>query len=182
MDPAQRSIVLIGLMGAGKTTIGRRLASALKLPFHDADHEIETAAGCTVSEFFARHGEAAFRDGERRVIARLLDGPRHVLATGGGAFMAAETRAVIRDKGLSIWLRANLDLLMERVSRRQTRPLLQTPDPRAVMERLMAERYPIYAQADITIDSTGAPHDAIVGDILKALKAHFANAAAEVPS
>ena len=171
MEFDQRSIVLIGLMGAGKTTIGRRLAAALKLPFFDADHEIEIAAGCTVAEFFERFGEANFRDGERRVIARLLEGPRHVLATGGGAFMALETRALIREKGLSIWLRADLDLLMERVTRRQTRPLLKNPDPRAVMERLIAERYPIYAEADFTIDSNGGPHDSIVSDIIKALKA-----------
>lgn len=177
-DPTARSIVLVGLMGAGKTTIGRRLANALKLPFFDADHEIERAAGCTVTEIFARHGEAAFREGERRVIARLLEGPRHVLATGGGAFMAPETRALIHANGLSIWLRAGLDLLMERVSRRPTRPLLQNPDPRAVMERLMTERYPIYAEADITIDSTGGPHDAIVHEIVKALKAHACASAA----
>ena len=170
----QRSIVLIGLMGAGKTTIGRRLASMLKLPFNDADHEIETAAGCSIAEFFERFGEQAFRDGERRVIARLLDGPRHVLATGGGAFMAAETRALIRDKGLSVWLRADLDLLMERVSRRQTRPLLKNSDPRGVMERLIAERYPVYAEADITIDSTAGPHDSIVAEIIKVLKQHAA--------
>jgi shikimate kinase len=174
MDDRQRSIVLIGLMGAGKTTIGRRLAGALRLPFHDADAEIELAAGCSVAEFFERFGEAAFRDGERRVIARLLDGPRHVLATGGGAFMAPDTRELIREKGLSIWLRADLDLLMERVSRRQTRPLLKSPDPRAVMQRLMTERYPVYAQADLVIDSRGGPHDAIVAEIVKAMNARKA--------
>ena len=174
MSPTPRSIVLIGLMGAGKTTIGRRLASQLNLPFHDADHEIEAAAGCSVSEIFARHGEPAFRDGERRVIARLLDGPRHVLATGGGAFMNEQTRALIREKGLSVWLRADLDLLMERVSRRQNRPLLKTGNPRATMERLMNERYPIYAEADIVVDSTGAPHDHIVHDVIKAIKAYMA--------
>jgi shikimate kinase len=178
MTPPSRSIVLIGLMGAGKTTIGRRLASYLNLPFFDADHEIEAAAGCTVSEIFARHGEPAFRDGERRVIARLLDGPRHVLATGGGAFMNEQTRGLIREKGLSIWLRADLDLLMDRVSRRQNRPLLKTGDPRATMERLMNERYPIYAEADIVVDSTGAPHDHIVQDVVKAIKTYTEKTAA----
>lgn len=166
---AERSIVLVGLMGAGKSTVGRRLAAALRLPFHDADQEIETAAGCSISDFFDRYGEAAFRDGERKVIRRLLDGPRHVLATGGGAFMDPTTRALIKEKGLSVWLRANIDLLMERVTKRPTRPLLKNDDPRATMERLMAERYPIYAEADITVDSNGGPHDAIVQQILSQL-------------
>lgn len=174
MPFSSRSIVLIGLMGAGKTTIGRRLAAQLALPFADADHEIEAAAGCTVAEIFARHGEQAFREGERKVIARLLEGPRHVLATGGGAFMNAETRDLIREKGLSVWLRADLDLLMERVARRQNRPLLQTADPRAVMQRLMTERYPVYAEADVVVDSTGAPHDHIVQDVIRAIKAYTA--------
>jgi shikimate kinase len=174
MPPTSRSIVLIGLMGAGKTTIGRRLAAQLGLPFFDADHEIEAAAGCSVTEIFERHGEPAFRDVERKVIARLLEGPRHVLATGGGAFMNLQTRTLIREKALSIWLRADLDLLMERVSRRQNRPLLKTPNPRATMEKLMTERYPIYAEADLTIDSTGAPHDHIVQDTIRAIKAHAA--------
>ncbi len=162
----QRSIVLVGLMGAGKSTVGRRLATALHLPFHDADQEIETAAGCTISDFFERYGEQAFRDGERRVISRLLDGPRHVLATGGGAFMDPNTRDLIKHQGLSIWLRAGIELLMTRVAKRQTRPLLQTGDPRATMEKLMAERYPIYAEADITIESNGGPHDTVVQQIL----------------
>jgi shikimate kinase len=156
-------------MGAGKSTVGRRLAAALRLPFHDADQAIETAAGCSISDFFDRYGEAAFRDGERKVIRRLLDGPRHVLATGGGAFMDPTTRALIKEKGLSVWLRANIDLLMERVTKRPTRPLLKNDDPRATMERLMAERYPIYAEADITVDSNGGPHDAIVQQILSQL-------------
>jgi shikimate kinase len=181
MPISSRSIVLIGLMGAGKTTIGRRLAVHLNLPFSDADQEIETAAGCTVSEIFARHGEPAFRDGERKVIARLLDGERRVLATGGGAFMNAETRALIRERGLSIWLRADIDLLMERVGRRQNRPLLKTGDPRAVMERLMAERHPVYAQADVVVDSTGAPHDHIVQDVIRAIKAYTAKAEVAAP-
>jgi shikimate kinase len=162
----ERPIVLVGLMGAGKSTIGRRLAAALKLPFHDADAEIETAAGCSISDFFERYGEPAFREGERRVIARLLSGPRHVLATGGGAFMDPTTRTLIKKMGFSVWLRADIGLLMERVSKRPTRPLLKNSDPRGTMERLMAERYPIYAEADLTVDSNGGPHDAIVQRIL----------------
>jgi shikimate kinase len=167
----ERSIVLVGLMGAGKSTVGRRLANAMRLPFHDADQEIETAAGCSISDFFETYGEAAFRDGERKVIARLLKGPRHVLATGGGAFMDPATRALIKNEGLSIWLKANIDLLMERVAKRQTRPLLKNGDPRGTMERLMAERYPTYAQADITVESNGGPHDTVVQDILSKLAA-----------
>lgn len=163
---AARSIVLVGLMGAGKSTVGRRLANALKLPFHDADQEIETAAGCSISDFFERYGEPAFREGERKVIARLLAGPRHVLATGGGAFMDPTTRALIKAQGFSVWLRADIGLLMERVLKRPTRPLLKNDDPRATMERLMAERYPVYAEADLTVDSNGGPHDAIVQRIL----------------
>lgn len=166
---AGRPLVLVGLMGAGKSTVGRRLGNALRLPFHDADQEIETAAGCSVSDFFERYGEAAFRDGERKVIARLLNGPRHVLATGGGAFMDTTTRALIKKQGLSIWLRADITLLMERVTKRPTRPLLQNGDPRATMERLMGERYPTYAEADITVDSNGGPHDTVVQQILAQL-------------
>lgn len=168
---AERSIVLVGLMGAGKSTVGRRLASVLRLPFHDADQEIETAAGCSISDFFERYGEPAFRDGERKVIARLLAGPRHVLATGGGAFMDPTTRVLIKSQGLSVWLRANIDLLMERVTKRPTRPLLKNEDPRGTMERLMAERYPVYAEADITVDSNGGPHDTVVQQILSQLNA-----------
>lgn len=157
-------------MGAGKTTVGRRLAAALDLPFADADQEIEAAAGCSISEFFERHGEAEFRNGERRVIARLLDGPVCVLSTGGGAFMDPETRQKIKETGTSIWLRAELDLLMERVSRRPTRPLLKQDDPRKVMERLMKERYPVYAEADIIVDTGEGPHEAVVAKIIDALK------------
>jgi len=167
----ERSLVLVGLMGAGKSTVGRRLGNALRLPFHDADQEIETAAGCSISDFFERYGEAAFRDGERKVIARLLAGPRHVLATGGGAFMDPTTRALIKKQGLSIWLRADIGLLMERVNKRPTRPLLQNGDPRATMERLMAERYPVYAEADVTVDSNGGPHDTVVQQILTQIAA-----------
>lgn len=168
--PQERSLVLVGLMGAGKSTVGRRLASALRLPFHDADQEIEAAAGCTISDFFERYGEQAFREGERKVIARLLAGPRHVLATGGGAFMDTDTRRLIKDRGLSIWLRADISLLLERVTKRPTRPLLKTGDPRATMEQLITDRYPIYAEADITIETGAGPHGAAVRAIIAALK------------
>jgi shikimate kinase len=165
-----RSIVLVGLMGVGKTTVGRRLATLLHLPFVDADHEIEEAAGCSVTEIFARFGEQAFRDGERRVIGRLLDGPRRVLATGGGAFMDARTRAAIKRRGISVWLKADIGLLMERVGRKGNRPLLQTADPRATLERLAAERYPVYAEADLTVESREGPHDRVVKSIVHALR------------
>jgi shikimate kinase len=148
-----KSLVLIGMMGAGKTSVGRQLAHKLGLPFVDADHEIETAAQATITEIFERDGEAAFRNGERRVIARLLEGPVCVLATGGGAFMAAETRDKIRAQGISIWLRADLDLLARRVGRRRDRPLLKDGDPRETLSRILAIRTPVYAEADITIDS-----------------------------
>ncbi|QRM29896.1 shikimate kinase [Microvirga sp. VF16] len=168
-----RSLVLVGLMGAGKSTVGRRLAQTLKLPFRDADHEIETAAGMTIPEIFAIHGEDHFRDGERRVIARLLQEGPIVLATGGGAFMNQETRSRIAEQGLSLWLKADLDILMRRVRKRTTRPLLQNPDPEGTMRRLMELRYPVYATADITIDSHEAPHDRVVADIVKALGEWF---------
>jgi len=167
---SDRSIVLVGLMGVGKTTVGRRLASLLHLPFLDADHEIEEAAGCSVSEIFARFGESSFRDGERRVIARLLDGPRHILATGGGAFMDARTREAIKRRAVSVWLKADVGLLMERVGRKGTRPLLQTADPRGTMERLVTERYPVYAEADLTVESREGPHDRVVKAIVHALR------------
>lgn len=170
--PHERTLVLVGLMGAGKSTVGRRLASSLRLPFHDADHEIEAAAGCSISDFFERYGEKAFREGERKVIARLLSGPRHVLATGGGAFMDPDTRKVIKERGLSIWLRADISLLLERVTKRPTRPLLKDGDPRATMERLIEERYPIYAEADIVVDSNGGPHEAVMHQIITKLAAH----------
>ncbi len=164
-----RSLVLVGLMGAGKSTVGRRLAQTLKLPFRDADHEIEAAAGMTIPDIFAIHGEEHFRDGERRVIARLLQEGPIVLATGGGAFMNAETRQNIAENGISIWLKADLDILMRRVRKRDTRPLLRNPDPEGTMRRLMDLRYPVYATADITIDSREAPHDRVVADVIKAL-------------
>lgn len=163
------AIVLVGLMGAGKTTIGRRLAEKLGLVFVDADHEIELAAGQTIPEIFAQHGETYFRDGERKVIARLLDNGAQVLATGGGAYMNVETRKVIRRHGISIWLRADFDLLMARVRRRSNRPLLQNDDPEAVMRKLIAERYPVYAEADITVDSRDIAHTSIVNTIIKTL-------------
>jgi shikimate kinase len=167
----RRTIVLVGLMGAGKTKIGRRLAARLHLPFADSDEAIETAAGETIEEIFRHRGEAAFRDGERRVIARLLQGPVHILATGGGAFMDAGTRAVIAEQGVSVWLRADLDVLFARVSRRSNRPLLKTPDPRAVLAELIDRRYPIYAEADLTIDSGDGPPEATATRTIAALAA-----------
>ncbi len=164
-----RSIVLIGLMGAGKSAIGKRLATRLEIPFTDADQEIEAAAGKTISEIFAEDGEAFFRDGERRVIARLLEGGPKVLATGGGAFMNEETRNRIAASGLSVWLNAGIDILMQRVHRRDNRPLLKTGDPRAVMERLIAERYPVYALADVAVVSRDVAHETIVDEIISAL-------------
>ena len=168
--PIPKTLVLIGLMGAGKTSIGKRLATRLGLPFVDADHEIERAAGCTIQEIFDRFGEAGFRDGERRVIARLLDQPVQVLSTGGGAFMDEATRDVIRERGISIWLRADLDLLVHRTARRDHRPLLRQGDPRAVLARLMEVRYPIYAQADLTVDSDDSPPDATTERVIPALR------------
>ncbi len=175
-----KTLVLVGLMGAGKSSVGRRLATRLGLPFVDADHEIEAAAGMTIPEIFARHGESAFRDGERRVIARLLDNPVHVLSTGGGAFMDARTRALIRERAISIWLHAELDELVRRVSRRTDRPLLQGGDPRAVLERLMAERYPIYAEADLTVPSSTGSAEETVERILERI-AGLPGGAAPVP-
>ena len=166
---AARSIVLIGLMGAGKTAVGRRLANRLELPFTDADNEIETAAGQTVSEIFAEHGEPYFRQGESRVIARLLQAGPQVLATGGGAYMDARTRANIKARGVSIWLKAELPVLLHRVRRRDNRPLLASDDPDKVMRELMEKRYPIYAEADITVESRDVAHDLIVSDVVEAL-------------
>jgi shikimate kinase len=165
-----RTVALVGLMGAGKTTIGRRLAHALKLPFADADDAIVQAAGQSIAEIFAEHGELEFRRGERRVIRRLLAEAPHVLATGGGAFIDARTRTLMKERAISIWLKAPLDVLMQRVTRRDHRPLLKEDDPRAVMERLMAERYPIYAEADITIETGAGPHGAAVRAIIAVLK------------
>src|SRR5689334_2048054 len=145
MARLNRTVALVGMMGAGKSSVGRRLAAKLDVPFRDVDSEIETAAGCSISEIFERYGEPAFRDGERRVIARLLGEPPHVMATGGGAFVDAKTRANIRDTSVSVWIRAPVDILLQRVKRRDNRPLLKTGDPREILERLLAEREPIYA-------------------------------------
>ncbi len=169
-----RAIVLVGLMGAGKTSIGRRLADKLGLKFVDADHEIEAAAGKTIADIFTEHGESYFRDGERKVIARLMDDGEQVLATGGGALMNAETRTRIKTGGISVWLRADIDLLMKRVMKRNDRPLLRGDDPEAVMRRLMTERHPVYAQADITVESRDVQHMQMVNDVIRAL-AHFGN-------
>ena len=166
-----RSIVLIGLMGAGKTSVGRRLAARLELPFTDADTEIEEAAGKSISEIFSDHGEQHFRDGERKVIARLMNGGPQVLATGGGAFMNEETRRNVAEHGISVWLRADLALLLKRVGRRSHRPLLQTSNPEEVMRKLMSERHPVYETADLVIESRDEPHDVIVDDIIDALDA-----------
>ncbi|KQZ65482.1 shikimate kinase [Sphingopyxis sp. Root1497] len=165
----ERPIVLVGLMGSGKSTIGRRLASRLGMRFADADDEIERAAGMTISEIFARFGEAQFRDGERRVIARLLTGKPLVLATGGGAFMNEETRALIKQASLSIWLDADIPTLVERVGRRSHRPLLKNRDPGEVLRELAVVRNPIYAEAHIRVSSASSPHDHTVRAILEAL-------------
>ncbi|MBR0717372.1 shikimate kinase [Bradyrhizobium liaoningense] len=178
-----RSIVLVGMMGVGKSTIGRRMAARLRLPFVDADSEIEAAAGMTIPEIFERHGEPYFRDGEARVIARLLDGGPGVLATGGGAFMREETRRRIAAKAVSIWLKADPDVIMRRVRRRADRPLLQTADPEATVTRLLGEREPVYRNADLTIASRDVPHDRIVDECIEMLRAHLCGAAvSEQPS
>jgi len=152
-----RTLVLVGMMGAGKSAIGRRLASRFGVEFVDADSEVERAAGCSITDIFELYGEQAFRDAERRVIARLLSGPVHVLSTGGGAFMDAETRETIAASGISLWLRADLELLVRRTARRKTRPLLNDGDPREILARLIEERHPVYALADIVIDSRDGP-------------------------
>jgi shikimate kinase len=181
-----RSIVLVGMMGAGKSTIGRRLSGRLRLPFLDADIEIETAAGMSIPDIFETRGEPDFRDGEARVIARLLDGGPCVLATGGGAFMREETRNRIRDKAVSIWLKADVDIIMRRVRRRSDRPLLKTADPAATVGRLIEERDPVYQHADLTIWSRDVPHEKIVDECLEALHARLcgdgAAVVAQVPS
>lgn len=165
----ERSIVMIGLMGCGKSSVGRRLAAKLQLPFVDADDEIELAAGKSISDIFAENGEAEFREGERKVIARLLESGPQILATGGGAFMNEHTRRKILEKGLSVWLRADLPLLMQRVRKRTHRPLLQAPDPEGVMKSLIKERYPVYGLADLTIESRDVSHDVVVNEIIQGL-------------
>lgn len=169
-----RSVVLVGMMGSGKSTIGRRLGARLHIPFLDADHEIEIAhAGMTVSEIFAQHGEPYFRDGEARVIARLLETGPCVIATGGGAFLREETRRRIHDKAVSIWLQADGDIILRRVKRRADRPLLQTADPAATIARLIGERSPFYQLADLAIASRDVPHEKIVDECIDALSAHL---------
>ncbi len=168
-----RTIVMVGLMGAGKTTVGRRLAQRLDLPFVDADHEIERAAGMSVSDIFQQHGEQHFRDGERKVIARLLEGGPQVLATGGGAFMDADTRTNITNHGISLWLKCTHKLLMKRVRKRGGRPLLEAENPDAVMQELIDKRYPVYGQADLFVVSRDVSHNAIVNDAIRALLAYF---------
>jgi shikimate kinase len=169
-----RTVALVGLMGAGKTTVGRRLAQALGLLFVDADDAITVAAGRSIEEIFAERGECEFRRGERQVIARLLAGPPHVLATGGGAFIDASTRALMKEQAITIWLRAPLDVLMKRVAKRDHRPLLKQDDPQAVMKQLMEDRYPIYGEADITVETANTPHHTAVIAILDALREHTA--------
>ncbi|KRE07732.1 shikimate kinase [Bosea sp. Root670] len=165
-----RAIVLVGMMGSGKSSVGRRLAARLGLPFVDADTEIETAAHMTIPEIFAQRGEAEFREGERRVISRVLTTRAPlVLATGGGAFMNAETRERVKELGISVWLKAEPDVLMRRVRKRSNRPLLQTADPEATLRRMLAEREPVYALADITILSSDEPHEVVVGETIAAL-------------
>jgi shikimate kinase len=168
-----RSIVLVGMMGAGKSSIGRRLAALLGLAFVDADSEIEQAAGMSISEIFESKGEPYFRAGECRVIARLLEGGPQVLATGGGAFMNTDTRALIRNRGVSVWLKAEPDLLLRRIRRRNDRPLLRTEDPEGKLKQLIDERYPVYAEADLTVHSRETPHETIVEEIVRALVNRF---------
>jgi shikimate kinase len=172
--PLKRTVALVGLMGAGKSSVGRRLASQLNVAFKDADDEIVIAAGRSIADIFAERGEDEFRAGERRVIARILEEPPLVLATGGGAFMNPLTRVVLRQRAITIWLRADLDTLVRRVSRRDDRPLLRGGDPRQIMEELMAVRYPIYAEADIVVDSREGPHFLTVEAVVAALRAHGA--------
>jgi shikimate kinase len=176
-----RTIVLVGLMGAGKTRIGRRIAARLKLPFFDSDRVIEAAAGETIEEIFANRGERVFRDGERRVILRLLAGPVHVLATGGGSYMDPLTRAAIAGRGVSVWLRADLDVLMARVSRRSDRPLLKTGDPRTVLAELIERRHPIYGEADLVVDSGNNSLETTVARVIAALAACPLAASPPVP-
>ena len=188
-----RTVALVGLMGAGKSAIGKRLAMRLGLSFVDADDEIERAAGCSIAEIFEKYGEADFRAGERRVISRLLDEPPHVLSTGGGAYIDPETpppvdstcgggggayidpetRALMRAKAVTVWLRAELDVLFDRVRKRGHRPLLRNGDPKEVLARLMSQRYPIYAEADIVVDSTAQPADRTTEQVIEALRDHL---------
>lgn len=170
MGQLSRTVALVGMMGAGKSSIGRRLATRINVPFRDADTEIEGAAGCSIAELFERFGEAEFREGERRVILRVLKEAPHVLATGGGALLNAETREQIAKQTYSIWLRAPIELLLVRIERRETRPLLRNGNPRETLERLLREREPLYAQANLVIDAQDGPHHTAVERIVKTLK------------
>ena len=172
----QRSIVFVGLMGAGKTAIGRKVATALGLTFTDSDHEIETVSRMTVPELFERYGEAEFRALEQRVILRILENGPQVLSTGGGAYMNDQTRTAIAEHGVSIWLKADIDILMERVSKKQNRPLLKNPDPKAVLERLMTERYPVYALADVCVPTRDEKKEVIAAEVIEALGRHLVSA------
>ena len=174
----RKTIALIGLMGSGKSSVGKRLAAALHLPFKDADAEIEAAAGRSITEIFAAYGEAAFRDGERRVIARLLSGARHVLATGGGAFCQTETRAILKSDALTVWLKADVEVLARRVGRKDTRPLLKDKDPLEVLRAQAEVRHPFYAQADIIVETGEGPHQDSVAQVMQALRAFEAVEAA----
>ncbi|MGX9142830.1 shikimate kinase [Mesorhizobium sp. 128a] len=176
-----RSIVFVGLMGAGKTAIGRKVAAMLSLPFIDSDQEIESVSRMTVPELFERYGETEFRALEQRVILRLLEHGPQVLSTGGGAFMNAQTRDAIASHGVSVWLKAELDLLMERVSKKQNRPLLKNPDPRAVLERLMGERYPVYATSNVTVPTRDDRKEVIATEVVDALCGHFGIPATTAP-
>lgn len=176
-----RTVVMVGMMGAGKSSVGRRLAARLGMPFVDADTEIEKAANASISDIFERHGESYFRDGERRVIQRLLDGEAKVLATGGGAFVNPETRAAIKARAISIWLKADRDVLLSRVKRRSNRPLLKNANLDTALERLIEERDPHYAEATIHVQSRDVAHDVVVNDILKSLDAHLAGDATREP-
>ena len=169
MASLRRTVALIGMMGAGKSSIGRRLALRLEVPFKDADSEIEAAAGCSIQDFFTRYGESAFREGERKVIGRLLGDAPHVLATGGGAFIDPVTRARMKEAAVSVWIAAPVDVLLARVARKDDRPLLKNGDPREVLERLLKERAPIYGEADFTIDSENGPHSDTVERIVAEL-------------
>ncbi len=169
-----RPLVLVGMMGAGKTSVGRRLASLLGRAFLDSDFEIEAAAGMSIEDFFKIHGEKDFRIGETKVINRLLGQNDIVLATGGGAFINPQTRRIIARKAVSVWIRAEFELLFARISRKNNRPLLQTPDPRKTLKDLMQARYPLYARADVCVVSRDVPHDAVAREIIQGLNAHFA--------
>ncbi|MGQ3301286.1 shikimate kinase [Reyranella sp.] len=168
-----RTVALVGLMGAGKSAIGKRLAVRLGLPFVDADDEIERAAGCSISEFFEKYGEQEFRAGERRVIGRLLEETPRILSTGGGAYMDPETRGLMKTRAITVWLRAELDVLFDRVKKRTHRPLLRQGDPKEILARLMHQRYPIYAEADIVVDSTAQPAERTTEQVIEAIRTYL---------